>query len=77
MNSTTADSLISCYGHLLTQAQLAIVLNRKIGGLRWSLSQSRTDPVFLFLKKVEVTIGKRKYYPAVKVAEIVDGTYDK
>lgn len=75
MNGPTAESLIEKYGHLLTQDQLAEVLKRKVGGLRWSLSQSKADPALAFLRKVERTVGRRKYYPAVEVAKIVDGTF--
>ena len=75
MSSATALSLIEKYGHLLTQEQLAEVLKRKVGGLRWSLSQKTSDPAMSFLKKVERTIGRRKYYPATEVAKIVDGTF--
>lgn len=72
--ATTTESLVTKYGHLLTQAQLAEVLQRKVTGLRWSLCRTQNDPAIAFIRKIERAIGRRKYYPAADVARLIDGT---
>ena len=70
-----ADRLTECFGLLLTQAQLAELLGRSTGGLRYSLcapSDERTQA----LKACGRRIGRRVYYPAVDVARIISGAED-
>ncbi len=67
-----ADRLTERFGLLLTQAQLAELLGRSTGGLRYSLcapSDARTRA----LKACGRRIGRRVYYPAVEVARIISG----
>ena len=72
---TITAQLVSKYGHLITQENLAELLHRSVGGLRWSLSQRRDDPANAYLRKIEIKIGKRRYYPADKVAKLLDGSF--
>ena len=70
-----ADRLTERFGLLLTQAQLAELLGRSTGGLRYSLcapSDARTQA----LKACGRRIGRRVYYPAVEVARIISGADD-
>lgn len=71
--SPTAQRLEAKYGPLLTQSQLAEVLQRKVSGLRWSLCRTRDDPALAFIRHIERPIGRRKYYPAVDVARLIEG----
>lgn len=63
------------YGILLTQRGLAELLDRTIPGLRWSLAKS-TDPEFRALNRCARRVGRRLYYPAADVANIVFGERD-
>ena len=70
-----ADRLTERFGLLLTQAQLAELLGRSTGGLRYSLyapSDARTRA----LKACGRRIGRRVYYPAIEVARIISGAED-
>ena len=58
------------YGVLLSQAQLAELLGRSTGGLRFSLSVP-ADQKTRLLKACGRRIGRRVYYPAVEVARII------
>lgn len=62
--------LVEDYGPLLSQAQLAELLGRSTGGLRFSLchpSDARTRA----LKDCGRRVGRRVYYPAADVAAII------
>jgi hypothetical protein len=64
------------YGLLLTQKQLAQFLGRSIAGLRWSLANpadQRTEALHNCARRV----GRRVYYPASAVAEIIDSHCDR
>ena len=61
------------YGLLLSQAQLAEFLGRTTGGLRYSLSYP-SDQQTRDLKRCGRKIGRRVYYPANEVAQIIIGT---
>ncbi len=61
------------YGLLLSQTQLAELLGRTTGGLRYSLSYP-SDPQTRALKACGRKIGRRVYYPANEVARIIIGT---
>ena len=70
-----ADQLTERFGLLLTQAQLAELLGRSTGGLRYSLcapSDARTRA----LKACGRRIGRRVYYPAIEVARVISGADD-
>ena len=58
------------YGVLLSQAQLAELLGRSTGGLRYSLCAPADDRT-RSLKACGRRIGRRVYYPAVEVARII------
>ncbi|HFD86096.1 MAG TPA: hypothetical protein ENJ35_00290 [Gammaproteobacteria bacterium] len=61
------------FGLLLSQTQLAELLGRTTGGLRYSLSYP-SDPSTRALKACGRKIGRRVYYPASEVARIILGT---
>ncbi len=77
MQSTTtstqddlATQLTERFGPLLSQTQLADLLGRSVGGLRYSLccpSDTRTRA----LKSCGRKVGRRVYYPAKEVATII------
>ena len=58
------------YGLLLSQTQLAELLGRSTGGLRYSLCYP-SDPRTRALKDCGRRIGRRIYYPAGEVASII------
>jgi len=58
------------YGLLLSQVQLAELLGRTAGGLRYSLSYPSDDRTRA-LKACGRRIGRRVYYPAAEVALII------
>ena len=60
------------YGLLLSQTQLAELLGRTPGGLRYSLSYP-CDAQTRALKACGRKIGRRVYYPANEVAQIILG----
>ncbi len=64
------DQITERYGVLLSQSQLAEVLGRTTGGLRFSLSVP-ADRKTRLLKACGRRIGRRVYYPAVEVARII------
>jgi len=71
-----ASQLTERFGPLLTQSQLAELLCRSAGGLRYSLcapSDARTRA----LKACGRKIGRRVYYPAIEVARIISGAEDE
>ena len=69
---TLADQLVERFGLLLSQNQLAELLGRSTGGLRYSLSCPR-DHQTRALKACGRKIGRRVYYPAAEVARIIAG----
>ena len=58
------------YGVLLSQSQLAQLLGRSTGGLRYSLCAPADERTRL-LKACGRRIGRRMYYPAIEVARII------
>ena len=60
------------YGLLLSQSQLAELLGRTTGGLRYSLSYP-CDTLTRALKACGRKIGRRVYYPATEIAQIIIG----
>ena len=60
------------YGLLLTQRQLAELLDRSAAGLRWSLSHP-SDPRTFALRDAARRVGRRVYFPATEVAAILAG----
>ena len=67
---TLKTQLTERYGVLLSQAQLAALLGRSTGGLRYSLCAPADDRT-RSLKACGRRIGRRVYYPAVEVARII------
>ena len=67
-----ATQLTERFGPLLTQTQLAELLGRSPGGLRYSLSRPSDAPTRA-LKASGRRIGRRVYYPAIEVASIISG----
>ena len=67
---TLKTQLTERYGVLLSQAQLAELLGRSTGGLRYSLCVPADDRT-RSLKACGRRIGRRVYYPAVEVARII------
>jgi hypothetical protein len=70
---TLEQQITARYGLLLSQAQLAELLGRTTGGLRYSLSYP-SDQQTRDLKRCGRKIGCRVYYPANEVAQIIIGT---
>jgi hypothetical protein len=71
--TTLENQLSERFGLLLSQTQLAELLGRSTGGLRYSLSYP-SDPSTCALKACGRKIGRRVYYPASEVARIIIGT---
>ena len=67
------NQLTERFGLLLSQSQLAELLGRTTGGLRYSLSYP-SDQSTRALKACGRKIGRRVYYPASEVARIIIGT---
>ncbi len=65
-----AKELSEHFGPLLTQHQLATLLDRSLGGLRYSLCRAQ-KPDMVALKACGRKIGRRVYYPTCVVARIV------
>ncbi|MEA2079608.1 MAG: hypothetical protein U9P00_07090 [Pseudomonadota bacterium] len=71
--ATLENKLTERFGLLLLQTQLAELLGRTTGGLRYSLSYP-SDQSTRALKACGCKIGRRVYYPASEVARIIIGT---
>jgi len=69
---TLENQLTERFGLLLSQTQLAELLKRSTGGLRYSLSYP-CDQQTRSLKACGRKIGRRVYYPASEVARIIIG----
>lgn len=67
---TLEHQLTERFGLLLSQTQLAELLGRSTGGLRYSLSYP-CDQQTRLLKACGRKIGRRVYYPAMEVARII------
>ena len=74
--ATLENQITERYGLLLSQTQLAQLLGRTCGGLRYSLSYP-SDQQTRALKACGRRIGRRVYYPATAVARIIIGTSDQ
>ena len=70
-SSALTAHLLGQYGPLLSQMQLAELLGRSVGGLRYSLCCPADDRT-RNLKACGRKIGRRVYYPAVEIASIID-----
>jgi len=70
---TLENQLTERFGLLMSQTQLAELLGRSTGGLRYSLSYP-SDASTRALKACGRKIGRRVYYPASEVARIIVGT---
>ena len=69
---TLENQLTERFGLLLSQTQLAELLGRTTGGLRYSLSYP-SDQHTRDLKACGRKIGRRLYYPVSDVAPIILG----
>jgi len=65
-----ANKLEKKYGLLMKQPDLAKLLGRSKGGLRYSLCMGAT-PIMIAFKRCSRKVGKFVYYPTDKVAEII------
>ncbi len=65
-----AGDLSERYGLLMSQTQLAQLLGRSTGGLRYSLCYP-CDAQTRALKACGRKIGRRVYYPATEIARII------
>jgi len=74
--ATLENQITERYGLLLSQTQLAELLGRTTGGLRYSLSYP-SDQQTRALKACGRKIGRRVYYPATGVVRIIIGTSDQ
>jgi len=70
--ATLENQITERYGLLLSQTQLAELLGRTPGGLRYSLSYP-CDAHTRALKACGRKIGRRVYYPAAEIARIIAG----
>jgi hypothetical protein len=70
---TLENQLTERFGLLLSQTQLAELLGRTTGGLRYSLSYP-SDLSTRALQACGRKIGRRVYYPASEIARIIIGT---
>ena len=71
VNVATLDNqLTERFGLLMTQTQLAELLGRSTGGLRYSLSYP-SDARTRALKACGRKIGRRIYFPVSEVARII------
>ena len=68
--ATLGNQLMERFGLLMSQAQLAELLGRSTGGLRYSLSYP-SDASTRALKACGRKIGRRIYYPVSEVARII------
>jgi hypothetical protein len=71
--ATLENQLMERFGLLMSQAQLAELLGRSTGGLRYSLSYP-SDVSTRALKACGRKIGRRMYYPVSDVARIILGS---
>ncbi len=71
--ATLENQLTERFGLLMSQAQLAELLGRSTGGLRYSLSYP-SDSSTRALKACGRKIGRRMYYPVSEVARIILGS---
>lgn len=74
MQSYLSAQLTERYGPLLTHDQLAALLGRTSGGLRYSLGHP-ADQRTRDLKDCGCRIGRRVYYPAAEVARIISSDF--
>jgi hypothetical protein len=73
--ATLENQIAERYGLLISQTQLAELLGRTTGGLRYSLSYP-SDQSTRALKACGRKIGRRVYCPATEIARIIIGGLD-
>ncbi len=71
--ATLENQLSERFGLLMSHTQLAELLGRSTGGLRYSLGYPG-DPSTRALKACGRKVGRRVYYPASEVARIILGS---
>ncbi|MCP4878355.1 MAG: hypothetical protein GY896_23115 [Gammaproteobacteria bacterium] len=68
--ATLENQLTERFGLLMSHTQLAELLGRSAGGLRYSLKHP-SDPSTRALKGCGRKVGRLIYYPASEVAQII------
>ncbi len=71
-NSSTYEHLLSHYGPLLTLKHLAEVMHTTPAGLRMTLAR-RQQPMSVGLASARRQLGRRIYFEARRIAELIDG----
>ena len=71
-NSSTYEYLLSHYGPLLTLKHLAEVMHTTPAGLRMTLARGR-EPMSVGLASAHRQLGRRIYFEARRIAELIDG----
>jgi hypothetical protein len=71
--ATLENQLTERFGLLMSHTQLAKLLGRSTGGLRYSLSYS-SDASTRALKACGRKIGRRMYYPVSEATRIIPGS---
>ena len=69
--SPTHHYLLARYGPLLTLQHLAEVMHSTPGGLRMAIARKR-QPLTRALARTQRRVGRRVYFEARRVAEIID-----
>lgn len=66
------EQLLALFGPLLTAEHLATLLHRKPGGMNYSLTTP--GPIRNQFEPARIQIGRRVYYRASDVAEVLAGS---
>ncbi len=74
-NTSTYEYLLANYGPLLTLQHVAEVMHTTPAGLRVSLSRRR-QPMAVQLAATRRRLGRRMYFEARRVADLIDGCAD-
>ncbi len=74
--STTHQYLLNHFGPMLTLKHLAEVLHSTPNGLRMAMSR-KSEPFTLALAGVQRQVGRRLFFEARKVADIIDQDQDE
>ena len=74
--SATHQYLLNHFGPLLTLKHLAEVLHSTPNGLRMAMSRKR-EPFTLALAGAQRQVGRRLFFEARKVADIIDQVQDE
>lgn len=75
-SSSTYEYLLARYGPLLTLKHLAEVMHITPGGLRIALSR-HSQPFAVQLLRARRRVGRRMYFEARRVADLIDQDADR